>query len=257
MSKWTQIAKDVEDILRLRTRVVGYKRLEHEGDLAKISDVIRINHLFSFDQIPSMARVIGLTIGITRSDSMLSRCMRIHGLKRASEKSMQGEAMDLASTWFSSVEDALEQQKIYPRIEPGEAIVVGPLKDGNFDPDVVLVYGNPAQIMMLMCGIQKVKYERFDFEFIGEGACADSVARCYNSGKPSLAIPCFGERAFGQVADDEIVLALPPAYLERAVIGLRKLAEVGMSYPIRSVGIEADISGLISVWYPDVGRKSK
>jgi uncharacterized protein (DUF169 family) len=257
MQRLGQVSKELEDILRLRTRIVGYKSLEEAGELDQIEGVLRIKHLFAFGQVPFMARVAGHTIGITREDPMLARCMRIHGLKAATERSKAGEAKDLATTWLASPEDGLRQQEDYPRIPPGGAIVLGPVSDEKFEPDVVLVYGNPAQVMMLMCGLQKEKYERFNFHFIGEGACADSLAQCYNSGKPALAIPCFGERAFGQVADDEIVIALPPTDLRRAVSGLKKLATLGMRYPIRSIGGEADITPLLMEWYPDAFKKKQ
>lgn len=255
MPKWGQLSGELEDILRLKTKIVGYKRLENAEELARIEYVVRIKHLFSFDQLPSMARIAGLTVGVTKEDPMLPRCMRIHGLKAATEKSMNSEAKDLATTFFATPEEALRQQQDYPRIPPGGAIVVGPLADEKFEPDVVLVYGNPAQIMMLMCGLQKEKYERFVFQFIGEGACADSLAQCYITGKPALAIPCYGERAFGQVADDEIVIALPPNEVERAIAGLKKLDQLGMRYPIRSIGAEADITPQLAERYPQAFNK--
>ena len=77
--------------------------------------------------------------------------------------------------------------------------MLAPLASGKFDPDVILIYGNPTQLMLLMNGLQFKDYERFQFFFIGEGACADGLAQCYTSGKPALAIPCFGERRFGGV----------------------------------------------------------
>jgi uncharacterized protein (DUF169 family) len=250
MSNLAQLSNELEHILHLRTKVIGYKRVENAEELNRIEGVSKINHPFTFCQVPFMARVIGLTVGITRDHSMLGRCMRIFGLKAVTEKSMKAEADDLATTWFGSPEDGLCQQKDYPRIPPGGAIVVAPLAEEKFSPDVVLVYGNPAQIMMLMCGLQKEKYERFEFSFIGEGACADSLAQCYVSGKPAVAIPCYGERIFGQVADDEIVIALPPTYMERAISGLKKLASIGLKYPIRFIGGEADITPVLTGLYP-------
>ena len=168
---------------------------------------------------------------------------------------MASEASSMADTWMPSAEEARNQQDDYPRIPAGEAIVLAPLVSGAFDPEVVMVYGNPAQIMMLMCGLQKEKYERFSFFFIGEGACADSLAQCYVTGKPSLAIPCYGERHFGQVADDEIVIALPPKELERAVKGLEKLAAIGFRYPIRTGGAEADLTEVLVEHYPELKEK--
>ena len=196
-----------------------------------------------------MARVGGLTVGLTSKDNVGDRCKRIHGLLSTDEKSKLQEAKALSGTWMPSVEEGLKQQEDYPRIPPGEAIVVGPLARDNFDPDVVLVYGNPAQLMMLMCGLQKVKYERFQFHFIGEGACVDSLGQCYNTRKPSLAIPCYGERAMGQVKDDEIVIALPPSELDRAIEGLDILAKIGFKYPISSIGAYLDPNPLLANYY--------
>jgi len=73
--------------------------------------------------------------------------------------------------------------------------------------------------------LRKNQDERFQFFFIGEGACADSPAQCYVTGKPALAIPCFGERRFGEVLDEEMVLALPPPMVELAIEGMRRLAQ--------------------------------
>ncbi len=38
----------------------------------------------------------------------------------------------------------------------------------------------------------------------------EEFGRYYATGKTSVAIPCYGERALGQVADDELAIALPP-----------------------------------------------
>jgi uncharacterized protein (DUF169 family) len=109
--------------------------------------------------------------------------------------------------------------------------------------------------MMILCGLQKQKYERFQFFFIGEGACADSLAQCYITGKPSLAIPCYGERAMGQVPDDEIVIALPPGEMERASSGMKKLAKIGFKYPIAFIGGLADPAPVLAQFYPDRAKK--
>lgn len=252
----SSIAMRVEQMLCLRTRIVAYKRLEKSEELDEIPGVHRLNSLSTFCQLPTMVRVNEWTVGATKADAregrLLDRCSRIHGLRTASEKSMASEAESLATTWMSSVEDARKQQDDYARIPAGEAIVLAPLAFDVFDPDVILIYGNPAQIMMVMCGLQKEKYEPFEFFFIGEGACSNSLAQCYTSGKPSLAIPCYGERSFGQVADDELVIALPPRELERALTGMEKLYRVGLRYPIRCRGAESDMTEAILGRYPEV-----
>ncbi len=248
--KWSDISNELSQLLRLKTAPVAYRRLEKISELDAIKNVFRVPHLSSFCQVLFMARIQRLTVGVTRTDKVNDRCMRIHGVKSASEKSMNAEAAILSTTWFASPEDALAQQKDTPRIPMGEAIVVAPLDKDKFEPEVILVFGNPAQIMMLMCGMQKEKYERFDFSFVGEGSCADSLAGCYNTKKPCLSIPCFGERSMGQVADDELIIALPPAEMERAISGLKKLGKIGFKYPIAFIGGQTDLEPIMKQIYP-------
>lgn len=255
MSNWAKWSKELQNLLHLRSKIIAFRKFDKAKDLDKIENITRIkNRLFTFCQVPFMARVGGLTVGITRHDSMLDRCMRIFGLKTPSDRSMTSEGESMATTWFASPEEGLKQQCDYPRIPASYegAIVIGPLTEQKFDPEVIIIYGNPAQVMMLMCGLQKEKYERFDFSFIGEGACSNSLAQCYVNSKPAVAIPCYGERAFGQVADDELVIALPPGEIERAISGIKKLAKLGLRYPINYIGSEADVLPFLSKLYPKV-----
>jgi len=257
MANLPKLAKELQNLLRLHTKIIGYKRLEQVEELETVKNLTRVEHFISFCQLPFLVRVNGLTIGITKDDPIIPRCMRLSGLKDASERGMEAEAAMLATTWFGSPDEAMKQQIDYPRIPVGEAVVLAPLCEGNIDPDVIMVYGNAAQIMMLMCGLQKEKYELFTFTFIGEGACSDSLGRCYLTGKPALSIPCYGERALGNVADDEILIALPPNDLERAISGYKKLAEKGLRYPINFAGPTLDPLPLLAQLYPDLSGKRK
>ena len=255
MQHLTELGQELEDTLRLHTKIIAYKRLEKADELDSIKNVARIDYFYTFCQAPFMVRVTQLTIGMTNEDQMNRRCMRLCGLRETSEKGMNAEAAMLATTWFKSPEEALKQQKEYPRIPAGGAIVLAPLTKGKFAPDVIWIFGNAAQIMLIMCGLQKDKYERFSFSFIGEGACADALGQCYVTGKPALSIPCYGERSMGNVADDEITIALPPGDLERAVSGLKQLAKVGFKYPINFIGPSLDPTPALGKIYPDLVKR--
>jgi uncharacterized protein (DUF169 family) len=255
MNNWAELGAELENTLRLKTKIIAYRRLEKAEELDGIKNVIRIDRFFTFCQVPFMVRVNGITVGITKEDKIQDRCSRLFGLRHASEKSMNAEAAMLSTTWFGSPEDALQQQNDYYRIPVGGAIVMAPLTKQKFEPEVLLVYGNPAQIMMVLCGLQKIKYERFSFSFIGEGACSDSLAQCYVTGKPSVSIPCSGERSMGGVSDDEIVVALPPGELERAIAGLKELAKIGRKYPIDSIGPWLDPTQLLRGIYPETAKR--
>jgi uncharacterized protein (DUF169 family) len=250
MIDWAGLSHDMESLLRLKASPVAYKRLEKLEELDKIPEVIRLDRRASFCQVPAMVRTMGVTIAATR-DNFGERCARINGLAPTTEKEVNWEAEGFANTWFANVEEARKQMAEYPLIPPGEAAVLAPLASGKFHPDVILIYGNPAQMMLLMNGLQFKDYERFQFFFIGEGSCADGLAQCYTSGKPALAIPCMGERAFGAVTDDEMVMALPPGMMTKAVEGLKALKSRGISYPIMYLGPLCDPSPILMQIYPD------
>jgi len=249
MDNWSELGTELETALRLKTKIIAYRRLEKPEDLDNIKNLVRLDRFFTFCQVPFMVRVNGITVGITREDKIQDRCSRLFGLKQVSDKSKNAEAAMLSKTWFRSPEEALQQQNDYYRIPMGGAIVLAPLTKQKFEPEVVLIYGNPAQVMMVLCGLQKIEYERFSFNFIGEGACTDSLAQCYATGKPSASIPCYGERSMGGVADDEMAVALPVKELERAVTGLKELAKIGFKYPINSIGPWLDPTPLLSGIY--------
>ncbi|MDD5723986.1 MAG: DUF169 domain-containing protein [Syntrophales bacterium] len=255
MSGWKEKSDTLKERLRLRTEPVAYKRLEKAEDLDKIHGVKRLKNrnIVLFCQLPALARIRGWTVGATREDNMSARCQKIHGLDSTDEEYMKMEAAMLSRTWMPSPEEGMKQQRDYPRIPPGEAIVLSPLAQEKFEPDVVLIYGNPAQMMMILCAMQKVRYERFHFYFIGEGACADSLAECYVSGKPALALPCYGERSLGSVADDEMVLALPPKEIDRVITGLNKLQEAHeiLTYPLATPNMTLDPEEFLREVYPN------
>lgn len=252
MTDWAELTRELERLLRLRTYPIAYKRLEKAEELDKIPRVRRFKRGFSFCQLPTLVRRAGWTVGVTRDnfDDRATHCARINGLLATTEEEISRKASQFANFWFANVEEATKQMRALPVVPPGEAVVLAPLASGKFDPDVILIYGSPAQLVMLMCGLQFKHFERFQFFFIGEGACADSLAQCYNTGKPALAIPCWGERRWGSVAEDELVLALPPGMMETAVEGLQALWGRGLRYPIVPFGADCDPSAALPA-YPE------
>jgi len=247
---WAGLTQEMERLLRLKAGPIAYKRLEKAAELDEIAEVMPLDRRASFCQVPAMVRTMGLTIGATR-DNFGERCARINGLAPTTEKQVAWEAESFANTWFANVEEARKQMAAYPLVPPGEAVVLAPLAAGKFEPDVILIYANPAQMMLLMNGLQFKDYQRFQFFFIGEGSCADGLAQCYTTGKPALAIPCLGERSFGAVGDDEMVMALPPAMMAKAVEGLQALKARGIGYPIMYLGPLCDPSPVLVQIYPE------
>ena len=85
---------------------------------------------------------------------------------------------------------------------------------------------------------------------VGETACADSWGRALKTGEPSLSLPCYAERRYGGVPDEEMLMALNRRYLPKAIKGMTQLARNGLRYPIAPYGIQADVRAGMGVSYP-------
>ena len=130
------------------------------------------------------------------------------------------------------------------------AMAVSPLTSGRLNPpDICLIYGTPGQMIIFINGLQWAGYKKFEWGCVGESACADSWGRALKTGEPSVSIPCFAERRYGGVLDDELLMAIPPRYLPRTIEGLKRLAANGLRYPIPQYGIQSDARAGLGVSY--------
>ena len=107
-------------------------------------------------------------------------------------------------------------------------------------PDICLFYGTPGQMIYFVNGLQFHRYRRYDFTVTGESACADSWGRALATRQTSLSLPCFAERRYGGVADDELLMACPPDEFLRAVEGMGQLGKNGLRYPFPPYGAAMD-----------------
>jgi len=158
----------------------------------------------------------------------------------------------MVGVWFEDLDGATAHQSAMHCVEDGqyEALAIAPLGSGRLDPpDIALFYATPGAMMYFINGMQWSGYKRFDWSVVGESACADSWGRALAKREPSLSIPCFAERRYGGVLDDEMLMALPPEDLERAIAGMRALAKNGFRYPFPQYGIQQDVRAGLAVSY--------
>lgn len=250
MATWGEQTRELESLLRLRTFPVAMKLLRDATEMDSIRKLRRLDHAATFCQVVTLARTAGWTVGSTAAE-LSDTCSAVLGLAEPTPESLSGASM--TGVWFHKQEDARKHQEALRRIPSGRytAVVAAPLAGEKFQPDIVLVYATPAQMILLVNGLQWEEYRRYTFYCVGETACTDSIGECYLSGQPSVGIPCYGERRYGHVAEDELVMALPPHYLEKAIAGLKGLSAAGLRYPIPPYGAQVDPRAGLARSYPE------
>ncbi len=239
---WEKLVRRLELRLRLKSFPVALKMLEEAAELEKIPFLRRPGRQLTFCQMLNLARNFDWTVGAELKDFIFPSCSSILGLQELPESHRDGTFRSIV--WVATKADGRRFEESIPRLPAGAfaAVAVAPLVYNPFAPDLVLIYGNPAQMILLINALQFTDYKVFDFHCVGESSCADAVVRCLQEKKPYLALPCYGERRFGHAQDDELVMALPPEALEKAVLGLDALYRRGVRYPISYAGAESDLS---------------
>jgi len=239
-----QAATQLADLLKLRTLPIGMKLFEDVEAMMKIPGIRTPtkNRNFSTCQLVTQSRIAGFTLGITVDNVRAhSNCSGIIGLDKPDDAFISGERMD--GVWFDNREASHQHQLQMPRVPAGRyhGLCASPLRAGRLDPpDICLFYANPAQMILFINGLQHKNYRRFEFSITGESACADSWGRALATRQTSLSLPCYAERRYGGVADDELLMACPPDEFLMGVAGLAWLAKNGLRYPIPPYGAQAD-----------------
>lgn len=258
MTNWKKLTEEINELLQIDSRIVAVKRLENKEDLNDIPGVEHPDSAFTYCQLPYQVRKQGKTIAITKEDAaplaenvqLKYRCTRIQGLAPSDEKQIDMEAKGFTGFWYDDFDSAKAALGGYHKPTAIEALVLSPLDEEKFEPDYVLVYANTAQTTLLMNGYQYFHTEPIQGDFTGEGSCADALPRCVATGKPSMCVPCLGERLFGLVGNDEMLLALPADKLETTVKGLKQLKENGLGYPFDHFEPGMDVTPVFEALYP-------
>lgn len=111
-------------------------------------------------------------------------------------------------------------------------ILISPIHTASFDPDLILFYGNGAQVMRMIQAAVFASGESLTSKSTGAGGCLLPVVEPILEGNCKYAVPGNGERRLGLVADGELAFAMPKNRFEEVVGGLRLSHEGKQTYPI-------------------------
>jgi uncharacterized protein (DUF169 family) len=118
--------------------------------------------------------------------------------------------------------------------EESGTIVVSPLSRAAFEPDVVVVYGNSAQVMRMVAAALFKTGGSIASEFSARADCADIIIRTVQTDSPQVILPCYGDRVFGQTHDHEMAFSFPYRMADDVIAGFAGTHKGGVRYPIPS-----------------------
>ncbi|MFH1242809.1 MAG: DUF169 domain-containing protein [Pseudomonadota bacterium] len=131
-------------------------------------------------------------------------------------------------------EARIRAARAMPRFEFGrfKFILISPIQSASFDPDVIIIYGNGAQVMRMIQAAVFSSGESLTSKSTGAGGCVSSVVAPILEGECKYSVPGNGERRLGLIADGELAFAMPKNRFKEVIDGLRLSHEGKQAYPI-------------------------
>lgn len=128
---------------------------------------------------------------------------------------------------FETAEGALDTVNAIPKAQENyHASLYAPLESAEFDPDVVVLILTPKQALKISQSYLHKKGGRISSDYSGiQSLCADAVAAVKERGIPNMTLGCNGSRKFAEIADEEVIIGLPPENLEDIVTALKVFKE--------------------------------
>jgi uncharacterized protein (DUF169 family) len=112
-------------------------------------------------------------------------------------------------------------------------VIFSPLERTKIEPDLVMIFCNPAQLMRLVHGATQETGVPVQSIFSGRGGtCTEGVLQTFKMEQPKVVLPGNGDRVWAMVQDDEMVFTMPANWLDPVIRGLEATHQMGVRYPI-------------------------
>jgi uncharacterized protein (DUF169 family) len=182
----------------------------------------------------SISRKYGWPLAIERDDISCPLAKAVWGFEPMLNYFMNG--MTCAGMYTETPAAGVVTEMAVDKWQHGEwqGVVMAPLHRTNFDPHVILIYGNSAQVMRLVTARLWKTGGRISSSFSGRIDCADAVITTIKTDECQVILPCYGDRVFAQTDDGEMGFTIPASRVDMTVEGLEGTHQGGVRYPIPS-----------------------
>ena len=180
----------------------------------------------------SISRRYGWSLAISEAEISCPLTKVAFGFKPATEYYLEGNAA--AGMYTETKEIGARTEAEVPKLPYGKYkyIWIAPIRRANFDPDLFVIYGNPAQVMRLLTAYLYKRGGYLHSRFSGRLDCADIVIETFLTNECQLILPCYGDRIFGLTQDDEMAFTVPKSKVPMVQEGLAGTHKGGIRYPI-------------------------
>ena len=236
MVTWEERTSDLERLLKLETLPLGIRIIEDKNEIpAKAKRPKDFKQKMALCQLITMARRFGWTTGAISED--IEVCffplLALGWRQVKSREDMVRWFTEAKYCSDSKVAEHRTEDFLKDRPKLGIGVVYSPLSKLTIDPEAVLIYGNPAQIMRLIRGYVNFTGLPIQSSFLGGLSCAESLIACRQDHQAQVVVPGIGERIFAMTNDHEMAFYIPADQVDDLIGGIENEHDIGTArYPI-------------------------
>jgi uncharacterized protein (DUF169 family) len=187
---------------------------------------------FSICQGITMSRRYGWALAMGKEDLSCPIAKIAFGFEDEVEYYSQGNLTD--GMYTKTCDLGQKTETAVPKFTKEESgtVLVAPLTRTNFKPEVIVVYGNSAQVMRMVAASLYHTGGEISSTFTARADCADIVIKTMRTDKPQVVLPCYGDRVFGQTHDHEMAFTIAYSMVDEFIEGLKGTHQGGVRYPV-------------------------
>jgi len=228
------LAEELERLLRLQSLPLALKMLRGTDEIPEEAQrpVRDMGYHLSFCQTLALSRRQGLTIAEAKEDMWCFEPVVGLGFSKPPQRFLEGynrypgtaSTLEAGSTWARNM----------PRFEPGiySAVVVAPLARANFEPDLFILYGDPAKMTQIMLAKNWIDGKDISTTLSGHAACVYYVVPPMKEKEWHISLPCGGDLRRAACEVHNMVFSAPIEALEDLFLGLRAIQSEGLGLPL-------------------------
>jgi uncharacterized protein (DUF169 family) len=189
---YAEAAEFIRNNLRLKTSPLAVKFLKEKAfpEKTRQPSVARGKRV-AVCQAASMARLYGWTVGLAKEDLVCVPAGIAFGFSNADDTAAAIGKLFCGGAYARTDESGTREGMSICRLGKEEyaALLIAPLARAAFEPDIVVLYGNPAQAMRLVQAWSWQDGERVAGNFGGKIECAEYLIAPFKEQKPRVAVP--------------------------------------------------------------------
>ena len=231
-----KIAQALDSYVRPQTFPVAVRMASSTGEIPERARMPKrdLGTPMTVCQGVALARRYGWLIAMGLEDQLCPLGALALGFLPAKERFLDG-SFDIPF-WVKDQGVRAKMVRGLPQLELGKYthMIAAPIHRADFEPQVIVFYGNPAQVSRLVQASVYGTGEPVTSSSSGGFACGQEITAAILTEQCQVIVTGGGDRAIAQAHDHEIAFSIPWSRAEAVAEGLEGTHRAGMRYPTPS-----------------------